>query len=70
MLKVVPNDKIVLETDCPYLTPNPHRGKKNEPAFVKHVAEKVAELKGLSFEQVAEMTTDNAQGLFAMGRSA
>jgi TatD DNase family protein len=64
VLKVVPDDKIVLETDCPYLTPVPMRGKKNEPSFVKHVAEKVAELKKMSLEQVEKITTNNAKKLF------
>jgi TatD DNase family protein len=64
VLKVVPDDKFVLETDCPYLTPVPMRGKKNEPSFVKHVAEKVAELKKMSLEQVEKITTNNAKKLF------
>lgn len=64
VLNVVPDDKIVLETDCPYLTPAPHRGKRNEPSYVKHVAEKVAELKNLSFDEVAELITKNAKKLF------
>jgi len=60
----VPLERIVLETDCPYLTPVPHRGKKNEPLFVKHVAEKLAELKGASLAKVEEITTQNAKELF------
>lgn len=66
VLGVVPDDKIVLETDCPYLTPHPHRGKRNEPSYVKHVAEKVASLKNLSIDDVAESTTSNAKKLFAI----
>jgi len=65
VLKVVPEDKIVLETDCPYLTPVPMRGKKNEPAYVKYVAQKVADLKGLTVEDVSKQTTVNALRLFA-----
>ncbi len=64
VLKVVPNDKIVLETDCPYLTPVPMRGKRNEPLFVKHVAEKVAQVKGVSVQEIEEMTSENASRLF------
>ncbi len=66
VLKVVPDDKIVLETDCPYLTPVPMRGKKNEPSYVRHVAEKVAELKGLRVDEVAEATSRNARRLFQL----
>jgi len=55
---------LLLETDCPYLTPEPFRGKRNEPAYVKYVAQKAAELRGISFEEVAEQTTKNARELF------
>lgn len=54
----------VVETDCPYLTPPPHRGKRNEPAYVKHVAEKIANLKGITIAEVAQKTTENARKLF------
>lgn len=64
VLSVVPNDRIVLETDCPYLTPVPMRGKRNEPAYVQYVAGKVAELKGLSVDEIAVVTTSNAKRLF------
>ena len=57
---------LVLETDCPYLTPVPHRGIRNESAYVRHTAEKVAELKGLTLEEVAAQTTRNAEMLFAL----
>lgn len=66
VVKDVPLEKILLETDCPYLSPEPHRGKKNEPLFVKYAAEKIAELKGIGFEQVAEQTTKNARELFGI----
>lgn len=55
---------IVLETDCPYLTPIPHRGERNESAYVRFVCEKVAELKGLTPEEVATATTANAERIF------
>ena len=64
VLKVVPDNKILLETDCPFLTPVPMRGKKNEPSYVRFVAEYVAKLKGLSVDEVATRTTDNAKALF------
>ena len=51
--KEIPLDRLLIETDCPYLTPHPFRGKRNEPSYVKYVAEAIAELKGLSFEEVA-----------------
>ena len=59
-----PLDRILVETDAPYLAPVPHRGKPNEPAFVRHVAEELARLRGLSLEQVAEATTANFFNLF------
>lgn len=66
--KTVPMDRLLIETDCPYLTPVPHRGKRNEPAYVKFVAEKIAELKGaarpLSLEEIGRITSDNARRLF------
>ena len=57
--KNLPLDRILIETDSPYLAPVPHRGKTNQPAFVKHVAEFLAELRGDSVENIAEATTDN-----------
>ncbi len=62
----LPLEKLLIETDCPYLTPHPHRGKRNEPAYVKLVAQEVARIKGLSLEEVARITSDNAQALFAL----
>lgn len=64
VVKNMPFDRILVETDCPYLTPVPLRGKRNEPSYVKHVAQKIAELRGVSFEEVAEITTANAKKLF------
>ena len=57
-------DDVVLETDCPWLTPVPYRGKRNEPSYVRLVAEKVAQIKGLAPEAVGETTTTNARRLF------
>lgn len=64
--KAVPLENILVETDAPFLTPEPHRGKTNEPAFVVEVAKKIAEIKELSFEEVSETTTKNAEKLFNM----
>jgi TatD DNase family protein len=57
-------DRVILETDAPYLAPVPHRGKRNEPAYTKLVAEKLSLITGSGFEQVAELTTQNAERLF------
>jgi TatD DNase family protein len=59
-----PMERILVETDSPYLAPVPYRGKQNEPAFVLHVAEELARLRGLSFQQIAKATTDNFFNLF------
>lgn len=57
-------EHLLIETDCPYLTPVPFRGKTNHPALVKYVAEKIAEIKGIPVEEVARQTTENAKKLF------
>jgi TatD DNase family protein len=62
----IPLDRLVVETDSPYLTPHPHRGKRNEPAFVKLTAETLAQVKGLSLEEIAEITTRNARQFFVI----
>ena len=66
LVRQLPLEKLLVETDCPYLSPHPHRGKRNEPAYVKLVAQEVARVKGLSPEEVARITSDNAQALFAL----
>lgn len=63
----IPLEKILLETDCPYLAPEPYRGKRNEPSFLRNTAEKVASIKGLSFEDVCRITSLNAGLLFGVG---
>lgn len=63
-LEVCPMDRIVVETDSPYLTPEPNRGKNNEPAFVPLVIEKIAELKGLTSSEVTRITRENGKRLF------
>lgn len=61
--QVVPLDRLLLETDAPYMAPVPFRGKENEPAYVKFVAQEIADLRGISFDEVAQATTENAQRL-------
>lgn len=62
--KKIPKDKILIETDSPYLAPVPHRGKPNEPSYVKHVAETISNVRGISFDEIAEITKANAEKLF------
>lgn len=64
--KVVPEDKLLLETDAPYLTPEPYRGKRNEPSFIWKTAEKVAEIRGVSLEEVCQMTSQNAKKFYGV----
>jgi len=66
-VKRVPIDKLILETDAPYLAPDPHRGKRNEPAYVKFVAIKLAQLLNSTYDEVAKITTNNAKRLFKLG---
>ena len=63
----VPLDRLLIETDCPYLAPEPRRGRRNEPAFVRYVAEHIAELRGVSLAVIAQNTTSNAVKLFKIG---
>jgi len=62
----IPNELLVLETDAPYLSPVPHRGKRNEPNHLLHTAQKLAEIKNLSLQEIAKITTQNAQKLFGI----
>ncbi len=62
----IPLDKILLETDCPFLAPEPYRGQRNEPIYVRFIAQKIAEIKKISFNDVVEQTTKNAQKLFSI----
>lgn len=66
VLKNVPLDRLLIETDAPYLAPHPYRGKRNESAYVRLVAEEAAEIKGISVEELAEITTRNALALFRL----
>ena len=62
--KIVPDDRLLIETDCPFLAPVPRRGKTNEPSYVRHVAEYLADLRGVALESIAQQTTENACRLF------
>ncbi len=62
----LPGDRLLVETDCPYLAPIPHRGKRNEPAYVVHTAQKIADLRGETLDDVAALTTRNAATLFRL----
>ena len=67
IIRQLPITKLLIETDAPFLTPVPHRGKRNEPAFVKAIADKIAEVHMTTLEQIAEITTKNANHLFGWG---
>ncbi|MGL4804717.1 MAG: TatD family hydrolase, partial [Cetobacterium sp.] len=67
VVKDIPLDRIIIETDCPYLTPEPFRGKRNEPIYVEYVAKKIAEIKEISVEDVTKVTTENAKKLYRIG---
>lgn len=64
----IPLDRLLIETDAPYLAPVPHRGKTNEPAWVKYVAQTIAQIRGISFDEVAKATTENFYKLFPINR--
>jgi TatD DNase family protein len=64
--RTVPEDRILLETDCPYLAPVPFRGKRNEPAYIAHTARRLAEVRGVSEEEIARVTTNNFRQLFQL----
>ena len=66
VIKMIPMDRILSETDAPYVTPEPFRGKRNEPAYVVYVVRKLAELKGVSEEKMAEQIWENAENLFGI----
>jgi TatD DNase family protein len=66
LVRALPLERLLIETDCPYLTPHPYRGKRNEPAYVRLVAETIARIREMPLEQVARITTANARALFGL----
>jgi TatD DNase family protein len=66
VVKKIPLESLLVETDAPFLTPEPFRGKRNEPSYVRYTAQKVAEIKNVSFERVAEVTTENALRVYKL----
>lgn len=64
VVKNIPLERIVIETDAPYLTPEPNRGKRNEPIYVEYIARKIAEIKEIPYEEVVKVTTENAKKLY------
>ena len=64
VVKYLPLDRLLIETDCPYLTPEPFRGRRNDSSLVRLVAEKIADIKGKTFDEIADITTNNAKRLF------
>ena len=65
----MPLDRMVIETDCPYMAPEPHRGVRNDSGFVRYMAQKLAELRGVSLEEMAAITMENGRRLFAIGET-
>jgi TatD DNase family protein len=66
VVKRIPLESLLVETDAPFLTPVPFRGKRNEPSYVRYTAQRVAEVKNISFEKVAEVTTENALHVYKL----
>ncbi len=64
VVEQIPLESIVIETDCPYLTPMPHRGKRNDSTYLSHIAQKIADIKNITIDEVAKVTTNNAKKLF------
>jgi TatD DNase family protein len=67
-VKAIPLENIVLETDCPYMAPEPHRGSRNSSIYLSHVVEKIAELKGVTTEEVEQVTYENALKIYSKAK--
>lgn len=67
VLPKIPHEKLLIETDGPYLTPHPHRGTRNEPSYTRYVVDKMGELLGMEIDRLESLTTDNAKHLFGLG---
>lgn len=65
-LDAIPNDRLMLETDCPYMTPVPFRGKRNESMYIKYIIDKISEIKGMTYQEVVELTNSNAKRFFCL----
>ncbi|MCK9378973.1 MAG: TatD family hydrolase, partial [Candidatus Moranbacteria bacterium] len=65
-IKIIPLEKIMLETDCPYLAPQELRGSRSEPAYVKYVAQKIAQIKGIEFSEISRVSDLNARKFFKL----
>ena len=70
VIAALPLDRLLIETDSPYLAPEPHRGHRNEPAFVAHIADKIAAVHSRMSEEITSVTAENANRLFAWGEAA
>ena len=66
LIRRMPEDKIMVETDCPFMTPEPYRGRRNEPVLVKYVAQRIADIKSKSLAEIEKITTANAKKLFGL----
>ena len=64
VIESLPLDSLMFETDCPYMTPVPHRGERNEPKYVVNIAEKVALIKGVDIQEIGKITTSNVERIF------
>jgi TatD DNase family protein len=69
IIKYIPLERIMLETDAPYVSPEPYRGKRNEPLYIIETAKRAAEIKGVSFEEICEQTTENAKKIFNLNKT-
>ena len=67
VVEAIPIERILLETDCPYLAPEPHRGKRNSSLYIPHIAQEIADLRGITYEEVVAQTEVNARKLFRIG---